>query len=84
MREFFSEVYGTLPPEEWKITRILLAPDAPDAPDAPEQNAVENIWLQAKRFIRKLSRLCKKFKSVKLLFELISNFQAFLFLKAFL
>ena len=78
VEKFLSEVNGTLPPEAWEITCIRLAPNA------PEQNPVEDVWLQAKRFIRKLSRLCKKFKSVKLLFELITNFQVFSFPKAFM
>jgi transposase len=78
VREFLTEVNGSLPPEAWKITCIRLAPNA------PEQNPVEDIWLQAKQFIRKFSRLCKKFKSVKLLFQLFTHFQTFAFPKAFM
>jgi len=78
VREFLTEVNGSLPTEAWKITCIRLAPNA------PEQNPVEDIWLQAKQFIRKFSRLCKKFKSVKLLFQLFTHFQTFAFPKVFM
>ena len=78
VQEFLQQVNGSLPPEEWKITCIRLAPNA------PEQNPVEDVWLQAKRFIRKYARLCKQFKSVKLLFQLITHCQTFDFAKAFM
>jgi transposase len=78
IQEFLSQVNGTLPPEEWKITCIRLAPNA------PEQNPVEDVWLQAKQFIRKFARLCKKFSSVKLLFKFFTHCQIFDFTKAFM
>lgn len=71
MQQFLCQVNGSLPPEQWKITCIRLAPNA------PEQNPVEDVWLQAKRFIRKFARLCRKFKSVKLLFKLFTHCQGF-------
>ncbi len=40
------------------------------APNAPAQNPVEDVWLQAKRFIREFYHLCKSFFAVKRLFEL--------------
>lgn len=78
VQEFLTQMNGTLSPEEWKITCIRLAPNA------PEQNPVEDVWLQAKQFIRKFSRLCKKFKVVKLLFKLVTHLQTFTFAKAFM
>lgn len=78
VQEFLSQVNGTLPPEEWKITCIRLAPNA------PEQNPVEDVWLQAKQFIRKFARLCQKFRSAKLLFKLVTYLQTFTFAKAFM
>lgn len=54
------------------------------APNAPEQNPVEDVWLQAKQFIRKYARMCTKFKSVKLLFGLVTHLQTFAFPKAFM
>lgn len=78
VKQFLAQVNGELPKEEWKVTCIRLAPNA------PEQNPVEDIWLQAKQFIRKFSRLCKKFQSVKLLFNLLTHLQTFSFAKAFM
>lgn len=78
IQAFLAQVNETLPPEAGKITCIRLAPNA------PEQNPVEDVWLQAKQFIRKLARLCKNFTSVKLLFKLFTHFQTFMFPKAFM
>ncbi len=78
VREFLADVNAGLPADAWKITCIQLAPYA------PEQNPVEDIWLQAKLFIRKFSRLCKTFRAVKLLFHLFTHWQVFLFPKAFI
>ncbi len=78
IQEFLSQVNDTLLPEKWKITCIRLAPNA------PQQNPVEDVWLQAKQFIRKFSRLCQKFRSVKLLFKLFTHLQTFTFAKAFM
>lgn len=71
IQEFLTRVNGSLPPEQWRITCIRLAPNA------PEQNPVEDVWLQAKQFIR-------KFSSVKLLFKLVTHCQTFAFAKAFM
>lgn len=78
VQEFLTQVNRTLPQNEWKITCIRLAPNA------PEQNPVEDVWLQAKQFVRKFARLCKKFQSVKLLFKLFTHLQTFTFAKAFM
>lgn len=78
VQEFLQQVNGSLSPEAWKVTCIRLAPNA------PEQNPVEDVWLQAKQFIRKYARLCKKFWSVKLLFKLFTHCQIFAFAKAFM
>ena len=54
--------------EEWLVTCCLFAAHA------PEQNPIEDIWLKAKRYIRKHWRLCDQFASVKHLFlEAIHN-----------
>ncbi len=78
VQEFLTQVNGDLPQTEWKITCVRLAPNA------PEQNLVEDVWLQAKRFIRKYARMCRKFSSVKLLFKLVTHLQIFAFAKAFM
>ena len=78
VHQFLEQLNGGLSPENWKITCIRLAPNA------PEQNPVEDVWLQAKQFIRKYARLCKKFSSVKFLFQLVTHCQIFVFPKAFM
>ena len=78
LREFLAQLNSELPEDEWKITCVRLAPNA------PQQNPVEDIWLQAKQFVRKYARLSEKFKSVKLLFRLFTHLQTFAFPKAFM
>ena len=78
LRQFLAEAIAGLPPEHWNIECIRFAPHA------PEQNPVEDIWLQAKQFIRKFFMLCKSFAAVKYLFELVTHQQCFTFKKAFM
>lgn len=61
--------------DDWQITCTRFAPNA------PEQNPVEDIWLQAKRWIRECYHLCKSFNVVKFLFELVTHHQVFDFPK---
>jgi len=60
--DFLLEVNGDQePPDNWSITCILFAPNA------LQQNPVEDIWLQAKNFLRKYWYLCRSFKIAKFL-----------------
>lgn len=78
VRQFLAQLNAGLPSPQWKLTCIQLAPHD------PQQNPVEDVWLQAKQFIRKYARLCKQFHSVKLLFHLFTHHQLFDFPKAFM
>lgn len=78
VQEYLAEVNRGRSEAEWKLTLVRLAPNA------PEQNPVEDVWLQGKQFIRKYARLCESFKSVKLLFRLVTHCQVFDFPKAFM
>lgn len=78
VQEFLRQTNGGLSTEAWKMTCIRLAPNA------PEQNPVEDVWLQAKQFLRKYARLCKRFGSVKFLFQLVTHCQTFAFAKAYM
>lgn len=78
VQEFLGQLNDGLSVEAWKMTCIRFAPNA------PEQNPVEDIWLQAKRFVRKYARLCRRFGSVKFLFQLVTHCQIFAFAKAFM
>lgn len=75
LRAYLEQVNVNLDPDAWQVTCLRFAPNA------PEQNPVEDIWLQAKRFIRECYHLCKSFKAVKVLFELITHRQTFDFPK---
>ncbi len=61
----------------WQLTCVRFAPNA------PEQNPVEDVCLQAKRFLREFYHLCDSFSLVKLLFELVTHGQTFNFPKLF-
>ena len=63
---------------EWKVTCIRFAPND------PTQNPVEDVWLQAKNFVREFYHLCKSFPNVKRLFELVTHHQIFDFPKIFM
>lgn len=76
MRAFLAQVNAGLPSEQSSITCVRLAPRA------PEQNPIEDVWLQAKQFIRKSARLCHRFWAVKLLFKLATHCQTFTFARA--
>ena len=74
-RDFLSTVNSDKEPENWSITCILFAPNA------PQQNPVEDIWLQAKNFLRKYWYLCRSFKIIKFLFEFFTKEHKFDFPK---
>ncbi len=78
VRTYLASVNQQLDELDWQITCIRFAPNA------PEQNPVEDVWLQAKRFIREFYHLCKSFSAVKRLFELVTHHQIFDFPKVFM
>jgi transposase len=75
LKDFLATVNDGCEPGHWSITCILFAPNA------PEQNPVEDIWLQAKNFLRKYWQLCKSFAIVRWLFKFFTNHQKFDFPK---
>lgn len=78
LKAYLESLPQGLEPSQWKVTCIRFAPHDPD------QNPVEDIWLQAKRFVREWSHLCKSFCSVRVLFELVTHRQTFNFPKLFM
>jgi transposase len=62
MKALLAEVNADLPQEHWAITCL------PFAPNAPDQNPIEDIWLQAKNFLRKHFAQNKTFAQVKACF----------------
>lgn len=75
VKQFLASVNDGYEPSQWPITCIRLAPNA------PEQNPVEDVWLQAKNFLRKFWYLCKSFPIVKWLFNFFTHQQKFDFPK---
>jgi putative transposase len=71
IREFLSETNKELPASKWKIKCERFAPNDPN------QNPVEDVWLQAKNFVRKYWYLCRNFQIVKWLFVFIIHCQKF-------
>lgn len=78
VKDYLASVNQGLDESNWKITCLCFAPND------PKQNPVEDIWLQAKRFIREFYHLCKSFSAVKRLFELVTHHQRFNFPKLFM
>ncbi len=75
IKAFLTTINQERKPEQWLITCILFAPNA------PEQNPVEDVWLQAKNFLRKYWHLCKSFSVIKWLFKFFTHQQKFDFPK---
>jgi putative transposase len=75
VKDFLASVNDNYEPTQWPITCIVFAPNA------PEQNPVEDVWLQAKNFLRKFWHLCKSFAVIKWLFKFFTNHQKFDFPK---
>lgn len=77
VKEFLESVNQGLDEQNWKITCMRFAPND------PTQNPMEDIWLQAKRFIREHYHFCKSFALTKYFFELVTHRQIFNFPKLF-
>lgn len=75
VKEYLKSVNQGLDESNWKITCIRLAAND------PKQNPIEDVWLQAKRFIREYYHLCRSFNAVKFLFEFVTHRQIFNFPK---
>ena len=58
-RDYLAQINADLPPSQWPVTCILLAPNA------PEQNPVEDIWLKGKNWLRQQFAFNKTFADVK-------------------
>ena len=74
-RDFLASVNSDKEPSNGSITCILFDPNA------PQQNPVEDIWLQAKKNLRKYWYLCMYFKIIKFLFKFFTKEHKFDFSK---
>jgi transposase len=77
VKEFLGQVNNGLEESDWKITCLRFAPND------PTQNPIEDIWLQAKRWVRECYHLCKTFAAVKYIFEFVTHYQIFDFPKLY-
>jgi transposase len=78
VKDYLEMVNRDLEESMWQVTCIRFAPND------PKQNPVEDVWLQAKRFIREFYHLCPSFRAVKWLFEFAIHRQIFQFPKVFM
>lgn len=78
VKDYLASVNQGCDESDWRITCIRFAPND------PRQNPVEDVWLQAKRFIREYYALCKSFSVVQWLFEFVTQAQCFNFPKVFM
>ncbi len=63
IRGFLDSVNQSLPTEQWKIHCVRFAPNC------PVQNPIEDIWLQAKTWVRRFCALIPSFSHLKWIFE---------------
>ncbi len=71
LRTFLEEVNEGLPEAEWKIHCVRFAPND------PTQNPIEDAWLQAKNWLRRMSGLRPSFAGLKALFEQYCSLELF-------
>ncbi|MEP0819977.1 IS630 family transposase [Trichocoleus sp. FACHB-46] len=69
IQDYLAAVNQGLKECEWTITCLRFAPHA------SRQNPVEDLWLQAKQWIRKCYHPCRSFSTVRWLFEFITHRQ---------
>lgn len=77
LKDYLASVNQGLEESHWQVICKRFAPND------PRQNPVEDIWLQAKRFIREFYYLCSSFPVMKCLFEFATDHQTFDFPKIF-
>ena len=84
LKTYLQAVNQDSKPDTWAITCTRFAPNAPEqnrSADAHGVSPVEDVWLQAKRFIRGYYHLCTSFAVVKFLFKFVTHRQVFDFPK---
>jgi transposase len=63
VRGFLDEINQGLPTDQWQIHCVRFAPNC------PVQNPIEDIWLQAKTWVRRFCALVPSFSHLKWMFE---------------
>jgi transposase len=75
LRAFLEQLNEGLPEDQWKIHCVRFAPNA------PTQNPIEDVWLRAKTWLRRMSGLRPCFSALKALFEQFCSLNTFDFPK---
>ncbi|WP_017327147.1 IS630 family transposase [Synechococcus sp. PCC 7336] len=75
MKDYLREINQELEASEWPLRCVLLAPNA------PEQNPVEDIWLNAKNWLRRCWYELRSFSLIKWFFSFIIERQFYDFPK---
>jgi transposase len=75
LREYLALLNDGLPPDKWLIQVVRFAAND------PSQNPIEDVWLQAKTWLRRMSGLCPSFHALKALFTQFFSFDIFDFPK---
>lgn len=75
LKKFLAQVNEGYPKEEWRIHCVRLAPNQ------PKQNPIEDVWLQAKNWLRRHADWKPSFSHIKQLFELFFSLDIFDFPK---
>lgn len=75
IRDFLAQVNAGLDEDQWWIHCIRFAPND------PTQNPIEDVWLQAKNWLRRLAGLKPSFSGLKALFEQFLSLETFCFPK---
>lgn len=78
LRAFLTQINAGLAPHEWQIHCVRFAPNE------PSQNPIEDAWLQAKTWLRRLSGLKPCFAALKALFEQFFRLEIFDFPKLYM
>ncbi|BBD63239.1 transposase (plasmid) [Nostoc sp. HK-01] len=63
IQNFLASINQGLPLEQWKIYCVRFAPNC------PSQNPIEDVWLQAKTWVRRFCALIPTFSHLKWMFE---------------
>jgi transposase len=74
-KKYLTKVNEGCEAGEWAVTCIQFAPNA------PEQNPIETVWLQGKKWLQEYWYLCRNFRITKWMFEWFVNENIFTFAK---
>lgn len=77
IRDYLDQLNAGLSEDEWRIHCVQFAPND------PTQNPIEDVWLQAKTWVRRLAGLQPSFTGLKALFEKFFELEVFDFPKLY-